>query len=305
MAEQPSSGNEEKDMTKSGSFTKFLGSPSRDNSMKKTSSNPLSKLLFRRKSSSSRKGEDNGGEPSSPEVGENEANNEQEKDHGLIEEVKEVVDTVETAFHDLIHRKKKDAPSLEPTTNDAAISIQSKDVSETSKESKHHFLGKVKGEFEKAKEGIKEDYDKAKEEIKAILHKGKSNDHDHDHQEQLLDHTKPDGMISTNDPKKKKSSSSSSSSSSDDEVKAPTLAQRLQEEVVAVISTIDQKKNRKPSQEEAGKVIKEDETENRKPSQEEGKVIKEEGVKKKEDNCMTSLAQGLQNWCSWGSKKED
>ncbi|KAL9224689.1 hypothetical protein vseg_000701 [Gypsophila vaccaria] len=220
---------------------------------------------------------ENGGEPSSPsEAGENEANvNEEEKDQSLIEEVKEVVDNVETSLLDLFHNKEKDTP-VEPKV-DAAISIESRDVSSSeTKGGKHHaFLGKVKDGFEKAKEGLKEDYGKAKEEIKSILHKGKSHE-DHDN-EQLLD-TKPNTIVSsTNDDHKK--------TPSIDDVKAPNLAQRLQEEVVAVISTIDEAKKGSTSREES-------------------KEIKEEVVKK-EDNCMSSLAQGLKNMCSWGSKKED
>ncbi|XP_074267699.1 uncharacterized protein LOC141591245 [Silene latifolia] len=269
-------GKEEKKVSRVNSFTNFIRSPSRPKSMRKSSSNPFSKLLFRRKSSKE-KDTDSKDEGSTGGAGDDDA--EDENAPSLVEEVKEVVGT---AIDNVLHHHHKHTSTEEG--NDAAVSPKSRDVSSTdvtgTKEHKPSLLDKFKEEVHvaehsadhladkfkvglgKAKESFKGDYDKAKEGLESILHI------DHKSSEKkpvdiILDNKKP--IV--------------------EEVKAPSLAKRVQEEVVAVVNTIKDD----PKKGEAGK--------------EESKEIK--GEIKKEDGCVSSLAQGLEKMCApWSSKKE-
>jgi len=214
------SGNEEKVVSRTNSFTKFLRSPSRSpKTMKKSpSGNPLTKLLFGRRSSKKNLEGDS--------VKADSETDEQENVPSLIiEEVKEIVGT---AIDDFVHRDDNqtsakqmvdDVVSTKPTeepsteTKDSKLTLLDKFKEESqvvnqTREIKHNLLDNINEGLGKAKEGLKEalteDYSKAKGELTTILPKEQSS-----------------GGIT------------------EDANKAPKLAQKLQEGAVAAVSKID------------------------------------------------------------------
>ncbi|KAH9603732.1 hypothetical protein KSS87_016040 [Heliosperma pusillum] len=206
--------------------------------------------------SASEKRAENEGEDSSTSVADGD-DNEEEDAPSVVEEVKEVV---ESAIDHLLHRDHKEHTSTE-LTNDAAISIQSRDVSSTeTKENKPSLLDKFKEEVEVAGQSADHLVDK----FKVGLGKAK------------------EGVVETiadiiSDNKKPIV----------EEVKAPILAKTVQEEVVApIVNTIkDDTKKAETGHEEMSRELK--------------------GESKKEDGCVSSLAQGLEKLCTpWNSKKE-
>jgi len=260
------SGNEGKKVSRVDSFSKLLRSPLSSKSLsskspkKSSSGNPLTKLLFRRKSSKS-KGIDGADKDANVEGADEE---DQSTPTSLIEEVKEVVGS---AIDGVLHRDNE--PKADVATPTKSQEESSTGGEETKDDNKHSLLDKFKEELlevseqprefvsdllGKSKEGVeivdnadlKEDYGKIRAELKQILHKD----------------INPSSMI--------------------DE------AQKLKGEAVAsVASTID----------DTQKVV----STTRDLSNDNEAV-----VKKKEDSCVSTLAQGLENiCCSWGSKKQE
>ncbi|KAL9242100.1 hypothetical protein vseg_016135 [Gypsophila vaccaria] len=253
MAQQQSanSGNEEKNVSRVNSFTKFLRSPARSSkSLKKSPSspNPLRNLLFRRKSKRGGSAEEEDSNRDHSRL-----DDEQENSPTLIEEVKEVVGT---AIHDVLHHKNKDS-SVAHTT-DAAQSTKSKDESstETKDDNKASLLDKFKEEVsvsyqpKEIKDNLVETFKKevggAKEDVKTSLTK---------EVKPIVEEVKQ---------------------------KASTTTQSLKEDVVDAVNTVK---------------------DGLKTSLDESKVKVE---KKKEDGCVSTLAQGLEKLCApWNSKKDE
>lgn len=244
------------------SLSKILRSPLRSNSPKSKSSstNPLSRFnpakLFSRKNSSVGKGGSQSGRgTSSPE----EVESGEMNPSTLLDSAKDLVQVAK----DVIDEKTSQTlPQIKDEVNITAKAIESS-TEATEKKFSNYFdkamdglektmedlKGKAKGGVEKAKEGV----EKAKEVLDREIH-GKSKD---------INEKTP---IS--------------------EVKAPNIAGRVKEEVVAIVDTLQSFSK----QDETSIVI-------------EGEIKK---VEKKEDDCVTSLAQGLQKVCApWSIKKED
>ncbi|KAK9705463.1 hypothetical protein RND81_07G059000 [Saponaria officinalis] len=176
MAQSPSitSGNEEKNVSRVNSFTKFLRSPSRPKSMKKSSSANSLTRFFNRKSS--KKGDNDEGEGNNNNNGEEEVNA-----PSLIEEVKEVVGS---AIHDALHHTNKDSTDAAKSTKSGdSSSIENKNnkpslldkfkeevnVSYQPKEIQNNLVEKFKKEVGETKEEIRGDFNKAKEQVKTSL----------------------------------------------------------------------------------------------------------------------------------------